>query len=124
MAQVKVWNDNDHDYSEMFKEKKIFIPAHGHIEMEYYDAHQFKGVFCGVKRDADNQPIPQSFKKIRVDEPVTPIDAKIEAHACPACKFRGVNAKALFDHALEVHSAQVLVDEEAEKEIKSKKKAG
>jgi hypothetical protein len=124
MAQVKVHNDNDYDYEETFKDVKIKIPAKGFIEMEYYDAHEFKGTYKAIQRDGDNQPLPQSFKKIRVEEPAkNEIDAKIESNTCVACKFRGASAKELFDHTVATHAHQVIVDDEAEKLLKAKKKA-
>lgn len=122
MAQVKVWNDNAHEYRETFKDREIVIPPKSCIEMEYYDAHEFRGVYRPVKRDADNQPIPQSFKMIRVEEPATAVDVKVELNKCVACKFQGDSPKALIQHVLERHADQAAVDEEAEKELAIKKK--
>ena len=124
MAQVKVWNDNTHDYKEKFKDNEIVIPAKGFVEMEYYDAHEFKGAFKGIERDGDNQPMPRSYKMIRVEDPAIEIDAKIESNTCAACKFRGASPKSLLEHILANHADQAAVDEDAEKELKSKKKAG
>lgn len=124
MAQVKVWNDNDHDYREMFKGHEIKIRARSSIEMEYYDAHEFKGSFKAIERDADNQPLPQSFKKIRVEEPKTDVDAKIEVNTCAACNYKAVTPKDLLTHILANHADEAVVDEEAEKAIRAKKKAG
>lgn len=126
MAQVKVWNDNVHEYRETFKDREIVIPAHGCIEMEYYDAHEFRGSYRPIKRDADNQPLPTSFKMIRVEEPKTAVDAKVELNRCVACSFRGDTPKALIQHVLDTHADQATVDEEAEKVLAAKKskKAG
>ena len=124
MAQVKVWNDNDYDYKEKFKDKDIFIPAKQFVEMEYYEAHEFKGAFKAIQRDGDNQPMPQSFKKIRVEEAqAADVDAKIESNKCVACAYRGGSAKDLFDHTLAIHAEQFATDEVAETANKSKKKA-
>ena len=121
--QVKVWNDNDHDYKETFKEQEIKIPAKGFVEMEYYDAHEFRGKYKSIERDADNQPMPRSYKMIRVEEPpAADIDAKIETNVCGACKFRGGSPKDLLEHILAKHADQMNVDDEAEKAIKSRKK--
>lgn len=123
--QVKVWNDNDYEYTEVFKDQTIKIPAKGCIEMEYYDAHEFKGTYKAIQRDGDNQPLPQSFKKIRVDEPKGGVDVKVEENKCVACAYRGASPKELFDHTLAAHAHQVApIDEEAETVAKSKKKAG
>ena|SRR6186713_1996827 len=122
MAQVKVWNDNSYEYKETFKEKEIKIPPHGYVEMEYYDAHEFKGAFKAIQRDGDNQPLPSSFKMIRVEQPSIAPDAKVELNLCPACKHQGATPKALLEHILAEHADQAVVDEEAEKAMASKKK--
>lgn len=125
MAQVKVWNDNDHVYTDTFKDSPVSIPAHGFVEMEYYDAHEFRGKYKAIERDGDNQPLPTSFKMIRVEEMGSQSpDAKIESNTCVACKFRGSSAKDLHAHILGSHADQLVVDEEAERALKSKKKAG
>ena len=87
-------------------------------------SHFARGKYKAIERDGDNQPRPTSYKKIRVEEAKCEIDAKIESNTCVACKFRASSPKDLFDHTVSNHSAQVVVDEEAEKEIKQKKKAG
>lgn len=126
MAQVKVWNDNTHPYSETFKDNKIVIPAGGFIEMEYYEAHELKGGYKAIERDGDNQPLPSSFKMIRVEEPKSgELDSKIELNKCVACAFRGSSPVELHGHILAAHSEQIAkVDEEAEQVMKSKKRAG
>jgi hypothetical protein len=121
--QVKVWNDNDYDYKETFKDNEVKIPAKSFIEMEYYDAHEFKGTYKAIQRDGDNQPLPHSYKKIWVEEPPKDsVDAKIESNTCAACKFRGGTPKELLEHIVANHAHQAVVDEEAEKAIKSRKK--
>jgi hypothetical protein len=126
MAQVKVYNDNTHPYTETFKDNKIVIPAGGFVEMEYYEAHEFKGTYKAIERDGDNQPLPSSYKKIRIEElKAGEVDAKIESNKCVACSFRGSSALDLHGHILAAHSEQVAkVDEEAEQVLKSKKRAG
>lgn len=125
MAQVKVWNDNDYEYKETFKDKPLVIAPHSCIEMEYYEAHEFKGTYKSIQRDGDNQPLPQTYKKIRVEElSSAEVDAKIESNTCTACKFRGGSAKELFDHVVASHAHQSVVDDEAEKEVAKKKRAG
>lgn len=73
MAIVKVWNDHDRDHVEKFKGETIRIPAGGYIEMDYIDAHDFKGQFFGMRMLGPNNPDPACFKKIRVEEPKEPV---------------------------------------------------
>lgn len=125
MAQVKVWNDNTFDYKDTFKGNEIFIPAKACIEMEYFEAHEFRGAYKSIERDGDNQPLARSFKMIRVEEPAKDaIDVKPELNSCAACKFKGTTPKALLEHILAEHAEQAVVDEEAEKEVAKKKRAG
>jgi hypothetical protein len=73
MATVKVWNDHDREHVEKFKNQEIRIPAGGCIEMDYIDAIDFKGQYFGMKMLGPNNPDPRYFKKIRVEEPATPV---------------------------------------------------
>ncbi len=77
MAKVKVWNDNKHPHTEMYKGDKITIPAGEFIEMDWEEAMQFKGQFTGVapvKSEDDGkggmgEADPRFFKMIRVEMP-------------------------------------------------------
>jgi hypothetical protein len=122
--KVKVWNDNTYDYEEKFREQDIKIPAKSFIEMEYDEALTFKGTFAGIKRDADNQPLPQFFKMIRL-EPASPDmgAAKPEPLLCNSCRYLAISAKDLETH-LKKHADDVVVDEAAEaatRQTRSKK---
>lgn len=122
MPQVRVFNDNVHDYSETFREVKLKIPAKGFILMDAEEAHLFKGTFAGILRDADDNPDPKGFKMIRIE----PISA--EAAAPEAEKFlshhdgKSFDTKAELLNHLEQFKDEVVVDEEAEKELAAKKK--
>ena len=69
MAKVKVWNDNQFEHVEEFKGKKISIAPGAFVEMDYFDAVDFKGQFIPPKMRGPNDPDPRFFKKIRVEEP-------------------------------------------------------
>lgn len=73
MPIVKVWNDNQYEHREMFKNEERVIPAGGFIEMDYIDAKDFQGQYIPMKMLGPNNPDPRSFKKIRVEEPTEPI---------------------------------------------------
>ncbi len=70
---VKVWNDNVHPHKEIFKGETIEIQPGGCVEMDYMEAIEFRGQFVTPKFDGSGRPDPRSFKKIRVDQPTTPI---------------------------------------------------
>lgn len=72
-TMVKVWNDNDYVHAEVFKGNLITIPAHGHVEMDYVDACEFRGQYTPIKMITDGNPDPRAFKKIRVENPTSPI---------------------------------------------------
>lgn len=73
MALVKVWNDNKYQHTEMFKGDKIHIPAGGFIEMDWFEAMEFRGQFTGIKLLGDDTPDPEGFKMIRVEQPAEPV---------------------------------------------------
>lgn len=83
MPKVKVWNDNVHPHTEMFKGDQIHIPPKSFIEMEWEEAIEFKGQFTGIKRRGDDSPDPTGFKMIRVEAPSEPIfkDLPLVNHA-------------------------------------------
>lgn len=124
MPIVKVWNDNSYDYKETFREQKIEIPAKGFIKMEQDEAELFKGTFAGILLDADSNPDPRGFKMIRIE----PIGAE-KAEDAPE-KFVSHRDGQVFDTKAELlnHLKQfeneVIVDEQAEKEMTQKRGPG
>lgn len=73
MPLVKVWNDNVHPFEQEFKGDKKRIEAGGFIEMEYYEAVEFQGLYFPMAFDGDNRQLPTSYKKIRVEQPKAPV---------------------------------------------------
>jgi hypothetical protein len=67
MARVKVWNDNVHPHTEMFKGEKIHIEPKQYVEMDYEEAVEFKGQFTGMKMRGDGTDCPTGFKMIRIE---------------------------------------------------------
>lgn len=121
MALAKVWNDSEHEWKEKFKGDLIVIPAKSFIEMEFYDAHAFKGQFPGIFLDANDQQIPQSMKIIRVEgEP--PGALKTDQMNCQMCKEKFLSFASLNDHVSLRHKDSVIVDEEAEEAIATKRR--
>lgn len=121
MAKAKVYNDNVYPYKEKFKGDEIMIPAKGFIEMEEFDAYEFKGSFNSPVLGVDGDHKPEGFKMIRVVKLSDSAEEKDETIKCMACSYRAENAADLNEHSKE-HADRVLVDEEAEKATKSKRK--
>ena len=117
---VRVWNDNNYPYTEVFKEQTISIAPHKFIEMELMDATEFIGKFTSIQRDGDGQPIPQTYKMLRIEKTVKTVKpANIEPDlTCQACGYRGKTKKDLDNHIDENHM-DIMVDEK-EKERRQK----
>jgi hypothetical protein len=121
--RVKVWNDNVHPYTEIFKGDKIYIEAKSFIEMEEDEALQFQGKFSPPIYDGDKNHMPQGFKMIRIDRGGAPIvPAKPTSFACNACKEVFQTEKSLALHSEHAHKDEAFVDETAEAEITAKKR--
>jgi hypothetical protein len=121
MAQVKVWNDNTYAHKEHFKGDLVEIPAKSFIYMDESDAHDFKGQFYPMKKNADGQQTADSFKKIRVEASGAALPVKI---LCNICKYSANSDKELLEHTKKEHaSAPVLTDEELDKSLARKKGA-
>jgi hypothetical protein len=73
MAIVRVWNDNEYPYKEIFQDEEIRIPAKKFIEMDEKKAILFKGTFAPMKLDAQKKPMPEYFKMIRIEDKGTPL---------------------------------------------------
>lgn len=124
MAKVRVWNDNIYPYQEIFKGDKIRIGSKEFIEMDEEEANQFRGTFSPMVYDADGNDIPQGYKMIRIEK-ITAESAplpKVDEKVCYACKYKAASESDLTEH-LKTHSDQVVIDEEAEKLVQSKRKA-
>jgi hypothetical protein len=121
MGLVRVWNDNVHPYEEVFKGDKIFIPSKQFIEMDENEAIQFKGTFKSPVLNVDGVHMPEGFKMIRVEKILNDSSAiKVDELQCVACKYKAESKADLAEH-LKTHSDQILIDEIAEEELKSKK---
>lgn len=123
MALVRVYNDNVFPYEEVFKGDQILIPSKKFIEMDEDEAVQFKGTFKSPVLNVDGVHLPEGYKMIRIER--ISADAPImkqDEHQCVACKYKGSSQIDLAEH-MKTHKEQVLVDEQAEAEIRSKRKA-
>lgn len=127
MPQVKVYNDNVHPYSELFREKQISIPPKGFIYMEAGEAQLFKGSFAPIKVDADGNPIAEGYKRIRIEEGVeVAAPAALAKFVCQADGEEFGTEAELTAYIKANHADKIApADEEAEKEVakRSKKRA-
>lgn len=116
--KVKVWNDNIYPFIGNFRDQKIHIPAKEYIEMDHDQAVLFRGEFHPIERDADGQPLPRSYKMIRVEEfgHLAP-EVKVNPLLCLACRYLATSDGDLKEHQ-KIHAGQVLHDEDAEQELK------
>lgn len=122
--KVKVWNNNTVDWKEKFKGELIVIPSKGYIEMEFYEAHEFKGQFSPINIKGDGTQDPTSFKMIKVDPPVQLEAAESDADEvfpCNVCKKVYTTEGALVKHSEAQHADRMVTDFEAEKEIPRKR---
>lgn len=131
MPKVKVWNRNTHDLKSMWKGDPIEIKAGQYTEMDFYDAHEFKGQYHPVPCDAAGKLLADDrrYWKILEIEPVggkAGEEAKTEAHVCMQCKHASPSPEELEAHIKVRHAdASRLVLPEEDREIAKKvKKTG
>ncbi len=118
MALVKVWNDNVHDFKQKFRGDDIHVPAKAFIWMEADVANLFRGAYSPIKRDSDGQPLPTSYKMIRIEEVTAEqkaAEAKLHDSKCNACGFQASSKTDLDEHVNASHLNQMLDQEEATK---------
>lgn len=116
---VRVYNDNKHPYKEHFKGKDISIEPGKFVVMDYFEAIEFRGTYSPIKKDANDQPMPISFKMIRIDEtPVDAFEARVDEQKCIACGYKSSSPKDLEEHTKAAHAHQHVTDPEAEAEIR------
>ena len=121
---VKVWNDNEHIYREVFQGEQIIIPPGGFLEMERDKAVLFKGTF--------KQPImidgiqdPHSYKMIRIEIPKEAEEVREEEmeqieYKCMACNKEFKSQKSL-DRHIKMHHSDIMEDEDAKKKLMGEK---
>lgn len=120
MPNVRVWNDNSYPFSQEFKGEKITIGPRQFKVMEYYEAMEFKSAFSPIEKDGDGQPLPRSYKMIRVEQPAGDVGlAQDEDEKKFICHATGVAyaTQAEADAENKKHEHLVVKDEEAEKEL-------
>lgn len=126
---VKVWNDNDLDFKTKFKGEEVIVKARGFIEMELFEANDFRGQYHPVSVASNGLQDPLSFKMIRIERPSdSKIEVDLNAHVCMQCKKKYESEPVLKAHIDSAHAdAQRLelpeMDEEIKKQGRPKKTA-
>lgn len=117
MTTARVYNDNVHPYTEVFKGSRVEIPAGGYVTMDYEEALQFEYTGAPMIKNAGGQQCPTSFKRIRV----VPQGAVPQADVPLVCHATG--EKAASPAALRELEAQNahLLHEEAKEQVEALK---
>lgn len=115
--QVKVWNNNVHDYREKFRERDLLIKAKGFIVMDRDEAEVFIGSYAGRMKTGDGQDDPRGFKMLKVDYEGIDIPEPAEAFVCHA-DGKTFQTKAELDSHEEQYKDRIVKDEVAEQEIR------
>ena len=116
--QVRVWNDNTYPHTEEFKGEKITIPSKGSILMEWNEAHEFKGRYTPIIKDGGGQPIPQSFKMIRIEK----IDAQSPEEKTPGFPCQACGKVYESQGVLDVHIDEQHLEAMADQEVAQKRR--
>lgn len=127
MAQVKVWNKNIHPLTELFKGNQITIPAGKYIEMEFFEAHEFKGQYHAQPVDVDGRLLddPKHYKMITIEKAGGAEAVVLTDHMCLVCKHKSPSEEELDAHVKVRHADQAKLELPAEDEKKKQtKKAG
>jgi uncharacterized C2H2 Zn-finger protein len=120
MNNVRVYNDNVYPYRENFRGNQIDIPPGGYIDMDYYEAIDFRGTYCPIKTDGGGKPLAESFKLIRIVQPENFQAEDAKRNICNSCGKSFPNAKDLEDHINENHINEMIDDKEREKRLKAR----
>lgn len=124
MAQVKVWNENTHEYTEKFRDREIKIPPKRFVVMDAEEADIFYGTFKPPVKDVDNQMSPKGYKMLRIEKMSGQYESpKAETFNCNVCAYAGSSQEDLDEHGFAFHENQLL-DKEAALEQKASKGKG
>lgn len=124
MAQAKVWNLNTYPLTEEFKGKKIEIPAGKFIEMEFFEAHEFRGQYHAQPVDNDGRMLGDAkyYKMVKVEK-IGAVEVAV-THKCIVCMHTSPSEEELEAH-IKVRHADApkleLPEVDEEKKTKSKK---
>jgi hypothetical protein len=110
--KVKVWNDDDREYVELFREEELRIPAHGFIIMSRHDAADFVSKWINPIDPKTGQE--KNFKKLRREPILESQENEFKALPngwCPICKKDCHTQLALTNHMRKQHPGLIPVEE-------------
>lgn len=124
--EVKVWNDNTHLYSELFKGQNIVIEPGQHILMQEDDAILFLGTMPpqGILADGDGNPDPRGYKKLRiqklgeVEKQQLVKGVKDDKLVCHRCKYVAASEGDLDEHVMANHMEELINADEVKSKMK------
>lgn len=130
--KVQVWNDHDFPWTEMFKGDKVTIPPKSFLEMNFYEAHEFKGQYVVLEKMADETINPKTQKRIRCVEAAHAkalsggndgADDGQEVFQCNAkgCRKMFTTESALLNHSETTHAEEMVTDGDAEEALPKKR---
>jgi rubrerythrin len=132
--QVRVWNDNVHPFEQEIAGKKYRLEAKSFIELDEDEADTLVKRFSPIILGGDEQPIPESYKMLRVDKEdlaknrsLRQNQGRAGSYVCQACGYVCANKWELDGHTQDLHADQWEDRDEARASInaeKSKKKRG
>ena len=100
--KVKIWNDSDSEYHEMFRDKRIVIPARSYIEMGRAEGNKFLSSYAPVVVDGAGRL--QNPKKLRMEKPAEEFaeltDQPLRYTAKDGKLFRSIQGKDEHEKAL------------------------
>lgn len=127
-CKVQVWNDQNFTWKETFKGDPLEIPAGKFIEMNFYEAVEFRGQMIPLADDGNGRIHEKSLKKIRVVEhewaeyqKQADGDEEPISYPCALCKETFETTKALVEHSVKRHAERIVTDSEAESALPKKR---
>ena len=120
--RAKLWNDNVHDYKNIFKGETVTIKAGGFIEGDLFDLNELRGTYLPPiwKDDVAMIQDPKSYSMLRLERLDPNISVEV-GYKCMSCKLSLPSEKTLAVHLEEAHSgSEKLVIDEVDKDIQAK----
>lgn len=118
MAKVRVHNDNVHKFTQRFMDEDILIEPGKFILMDEHKAIKFKGHYSPIELDGNGQPMPTSFKMIRLEK-IGQDDKPVQKFKCMACEHPEFQDQVSLDAHIDSKHTEVWADQDF-KDKKSK----
>lgn len=115
---VRLYNDNIYPHTEKFKGDVIHIASKGFIEMDEFDAVEFRGQMNPVRFDGGGNPLPECYKMIRIVKPENyHLYEIVDKPICLACAKSFATPVELSEHVKQFHVEQ-MIDSKEKDELK------